>query len=148
MLHLQWVGILMQSAIHLCRSAGVHIWVQIGGLAEVISFALNHSWVPVSYTWAPKVYLMVSCAAAVWIILSLHWCCVIAGDCYIIRRGKAGEPSDEAQCTAQCWWKLVMRNAAVQKSAGKESSVVITEKSVESSLHLKVVHGVNAATLH
>lgn len=41
-----------------------------------------------------------------------------------------------------------MRNAAVQKSAGKESSVVITEKSVESSLHLKVVHGVNAATLH
>lgn len=148
MLHLQCVGILMQSTIHLCHSAGVHIWVQTGGLAEVISFALNHRWVPVSYTWEPKVYLMVPCAAAVRIILSLQWCCILAGDCYVIRRGKAGEPSDEAQCTAQCWWKLVMRNAAVQKSAGEEGSVVITEKSVESSLHLKVVHGVNAATLH
>lgn len=41
-----------------------------------------------------------------------------------------------------------MGNAAEQKSAGKESSVVVTEKSTESSLHLKMVHGLNAVTLH
>lgn len=42
----------------------------------------------------------------------------------------------------------VSRNAAEQKSAGEESSVIMTEKSIESSLHLRMVDGLNAVPLH
>lgn len=138
-LQLQCIRILTQTKVHLCHWPGVQILLPIKGLAESISFALNLSWAPLN-TWEPKFYWKVSYTAAGWIIPSLHMCC----SWIRIRWGKAGELLRK-RVSAQ---NSVRRSSAEQKSAGKESSVGMTEKWVESSLHLRMLRAVDAVTLH
>lgn len=79
----------------------------------------------------------------------VRWCYVLAADCYVVWWGKVGWRA--------FWWRGSVHSRVhggllwgmpQYRITGKEKLGVVTKKSAEFSLCLKMFHGLNAVTLH